>query len=359
MLFIFIYFFCVIWFLSFSRYKRSLTGDFLCFFLVILLLWFIPAAQFGVGTDYFNYIDIYESSTLLSYYHRKDEYAFYYLVTLLKYLKLSPQSLFVSIGLLQVVLLCNFIRVAYKECSYLNLALIFTFIFFVTNIVHNQLNVLRAYMAVLLFINSFVYFNNRRFVNSLGFFILGLLWHKSIIFVAPLYLVAGGLGKELVKRPILIFTITFVVFGSGVLYKFVDTIVEIFAPMYKHYLSSDREKNVGIIQLATRLYYYPFYVVFLYYLSKFDINKFKKIDISLIAIWLVTINSALFVFYFGRFSRIFYFFSPFMFVPFYYLYFMGRVKMVVLALIYTFFGYALKVLVFPSAEYLYESYIFN
>ncbi|CAE6880849.1 hypothetical protein ACOMICROBIO_FLGHMIGD_00228 [Vibrio sp. B1FLJ16] len=157
----------------------------------------------------------------------------------------------------------------------------------------------------------------------------------------------------------LFFFATLILFGSGVLYQFIDIVVGAIAPMYKHYLNAEREKTVSLIQLATRLYNYPFYLLFIYYLSKSDLNKLRRVDLGLIAAWVVTINSALFVFYFGRFSRVFYFFAPFMFVPFYYLYVLNKKNLVYLALVYTLFGYCLKVIAFPTAEYDYSSIIFN
>ncbi|WP_394699172.1 EpsG family protein [uncultured Vibrio sp.] len=359
MLFVLIYAFCVFWFLLFSKYERNIVLDTFCFLSVFLLLWFIPSLQYGVGTDYFNYIRIFDTPTELDYYYRKYEYAFYYLVVFLNYLGLSSQSLFVSVGLIQILLFLNFIRVAYPRYPYVHIALVFSFFFFVTNVFHNQLNVLRAYVAVLFFMNAYVYFIRGKNSLSILMFMIGLIWHKSIIFTLPLFLLRGRLGFFVVKNVKLMFIITLMLFGSGILYQFIDVIVGAIAPMYKHYLNAEREKNVSLIQLATRLYNYPFYFLFIYYLSKSDISKFRKVDISLIAVWVVTINSALFVFYFGRFSRLFYFFAPFMFVPFYYLYVLNKKNLVYLAIVYTLFGYCLKVIAFPSAEYDYSSIIFN
>lgn len=319
----------------------------------------MPSFQYGVGTDYFNYIRIFENSTDLNYYYRKYEYAFYYLVVFLNYFGLSSQSLFVVVGFIQVFLFLNFIRVAYPKYPYVHIALIFTFFFFVTNVFHNQLNVLRAYVSVLFFLNSYIYFLKERKLLSLSMFLVGFIWHKSIIFTIPLFFITGKLGYITVKHIRFVFFTTLVVFGSGVLYKFIDVIVGSIAPMYKHYLSAEREKSVSLIQLATRIYNYPFYFLFIYYLSKSDLRRLRHIDLGLIAAWVITINSSLFVIYFGRFSRVFYFFAPFMYVPFYYLYVLNKKKLVYLAVIYTLFGYCLKVLVFPTAEYEYSSILFN
>lgn len=343
----------------FAKYERNFVLDTISFFSVFVLLWFIPSFQYGVGTDYFNYIRIFDTPEDLDYYHRKYEYAFYYLVIFLNYFDFSSQSLFVSVGFIQVFLFLNFIQIAFPRYPYAHLALIFTFFFFVTNVFHNQLNVLRAYVAVLFFLNSYIYFTKDKNNLSILMFILGFVWHKSIIFSLPLFLLKGRLGYFSVNNVRFVFFATLVLFGSGVLYKFVDVIVGAVAPMYKHYLNAEREKTVSFVQLATRMYYYPFYFLFIYHLSKFDLNRLRRVDISLIAAWVVTINSALFIFYFGRFSRVFYFFSPFMFVPFYYLYVMNKKKLVYLALVYTFSGYCLKVIAFPTAEYDYSSIIFN
>ena len=359
MTYISIFICCTFCILLFRKYKRSNAADSVIFLTIFFFLWFLPAMQYGVGTDYFNYIEIFNNSQSLDYYLIKHEYSFYYLVTLLKYFNTEPQSLFYSIGLIQTALFINFIRITFPDKSYTSIAVIFIFFFLVTNIFNNQLNVLRAYVAVLFFINSMIYKINNKYSLSLLFFLLGITWHKSIIFTIPLYFIGGHISLWIVRNSILVFFTGLLIFGSGILYQFTDTIVSNFAPMYKHYLDPEKEKNITFLQIATKLYYYPFYILFLYHLRKYNQDNLNKIDINLIALWLITINTALFIFHFGRFSRIFYYFAPFMFIPFYYLYIMKRKFITLLAIMYVFFGYFLKTVIFPSAEYKYESYLFN
>lgn len=357
MVYISIFSFGVFWLLVFKQFNRNKILDSIISFNVFLILWAVPSLQHNVGTDYFSYISIYNDPSALDYYARKYEYGFYYVVVLLKEFDFDAQSLFVVVGFIQTALFINFIRISFKKESYVGLALIFTFFFFTTNVFHNQMNVIRAYVSVLCFLNSIIYLRSGSAFLSFLFFILGACWHKSIIFTLPLYFIGSGLSIWLINRALRVFLASFIIFGSGVLYNFIGVIVEVIAPMYKHYLTS-KERSISFLLILTKLYYYPFYIVFIYHLRKFDVSKFNKIDIALISTWLLTINSVLFIFYFARFNRVFYFFSPFLFVPFYYLYVMKKPFWVFLGLIFTFAAYFAKVVIFPTAEFSYESIIF-
>ncbi len=338
--------------------KSSIFHDFYFKGLAFLILSIIPSLQYNVGTDYFNYVHIFNHSVAQEYYFNKYEYGFYYIVKILNYLNLSSQSLFVFIGLLQTFLFINFARIFTYNLRYEHF-LVFVFAFFIsTNVFHNQLNVLRAFVAVLFFINSFAYKIKGQLFFSLLCLLFGVIWHKSILFCIPLLLLNYSISCFVIRHKWIVFIGGLFFFGSGFLMFFLDGIVAFLAPMYKHYLNSSHVKNISLINILTKLYYYPLYFLFLYFLHFYDLSKLRKVDVSIIALWLIVINSALFVFYFGRFSRIFYFFTPFLFVPLYYLFFMKKYRYFLLATIYVLFGYCLKVIVFPQAEFTYNSILF-
>lgn len=131
----------------------------------IIFLWtFILGFQYGVGTDYFSYLNIYNSEAGLSRYFYKKEFLFFYFVSFLRILSSNGQIFFILVSLIENCLFFYYLKLMINNqlISKRKLSLfIFLFLCFGTNF-YNQMNGIRQYFNIyLLSICVFyIYYNN-------------------------------------------------------------------------------------------------------------------------------------------------------------------------------------------------------
>jgi len=326
---------------------------------VLLIMWlaFLPSLQFGVGTDYFSYISIVENPEELSKYSYKGEYFFYYLVYFLTSIGFPSQSLFFFTSLLMSVLIVNFFR---KLGGGKDLAvLIFTFLF-ITGMYHNQLNGIRTYISVYLFVNALLYRFEGRNKISVSLYLMGVLWHQTIIPFAIFLLIPASLYKSLSEKMLPLYIISTSLFILGVPFYFIEFIVSVFLPFYSHYLEMEMS-GASLLNILSKMYYMPVHFIFIYIYLRNKVNILGKYESVLVFFWSISANFYFLFLYWDNFFRGYHYFAIFSIVPFYYLikYFFGKrrkAEVLILAL-YALTPYVFKVIVVPVGEYSYMSII--
>src|SRR5690606_4150795 len=183
--------------------------------LLVVCFSILPALQFGVGSDYFHYSRIYESYYELEFYKVKQEYFFYYIATGLKSLGLGPQWLFIACSLLISVLFCNAVRLLIRNGF--NASLFVLLIILVSGIYHNQMNVIRTYLAVMFFINAFLYRYEQgsRIYIVLFFAAAAFISHRTVFIALPILLIPAVFHRFVVSNAILFSIVLFFVYLSG------------------------------------------------------------------------------------------------------------------------------------------------
>lgn len=153
--------------------------------LVILSFSFIMGARYGVGTDYFNYLNIYNHSYLI----KERELGFRLIAEFLAKNKLHFSWFFGVFAFIQM----TFLYYAFDKERYLYPHFSFLLIFgayFVPFV-----NVIRQGVALAIFIFSVKFIDKREFWRYLFWVSIAVLFHKSAVFVLPLYFLLRS-GKD-------------------------------------------------------------------------------------------------------------------------------------------------------------------
>lgn len=321
----------------------------------VLLITVIPSSlQYGVGTDYFSYILIFEKGTNLDSYTNRGEFIFPLLVSIIKNFNLNAQFLFFTVSLLNgimfLILLNNLKRLNYSVW-------LFVLVFFCcTGVYHNQLNGLRQYMAVYALPLIIIYLSGFRFTKLSMASIYSTASHVSSLMVFPLIF-----GSKLFVRYrisyFVVFVSTMLIYGL-LLPKFLLIIIETLFPIYKYYLLEDRIESFSIISALTKLYYLPLFFIFyfLYY------RKRIIIECSASKMFLMVFSSTYWLFLAAQdisiIGRVSQYFSIFYSFPIYFLlkYFFERklhLKFLIV-LVYIVAPYLAKITFLAKNEYLYR-----
>ena len=345
---------------SFSRfYKIGNKNNYIAYSIFLLPMWsiwlLICGTQDGVGTDYYSYYEIFsDPNTKLFTYYYKQEYFFAWIVEFIDYFKLPPQTgffIFYIIGFLTILKIST--RLHHKTFFiFILLYLAYSTAF------NNQLNGLRQYIAL--------------YWGTLGIMLLydkkgGIIKFFSCVFVACMFhssslLFIPFLFFKYYKRNfsynccmiIIIVSILFSLFGS---YDWIWNIFDIFIPIkYLHYVGGEFDTAHGISKMITKLIFVPLYIYSLQLIKK---KKLKDYDLYLFQIGFMSYCIRLFFMDNIILNRIGVSFILISIFPIYYLlrYLYINKSYGKFHLICLFFiaFYLLKVIVFPSQEYLYNS----
>ncbi len=323
-----------------------------------VLYFSIPALQYGIGTDYFSYINIVE----LGYspgIEKSGEFFFLYLIKILNHLDVNPQLFFVITAFLQASLIFYLFSIL-RSSGYLSYVLFFIF-FTVTGIYHNQMNGVRQSLAILLVPFVLILFYDRKYVKGVVVLFLGLMFHKSFFIVGaviPVFLCANKLFRKAGSKLFLFIASPLIVYF---LFKFAFEylLINVF-DQYAHYLDSNIE--VGWINIATKVYYTPIFLLFwLYYVRDggFLAAKYFNFFITVFSIThALYLTDLVFPFY----GRVFQYFVFFYIFPVYFLVFrLAKLKdffSVFLVFLYCLAPYCFKV-IFSVAEYKFDTILFK
>jgi len=75
-------------------YNKSIIAFFVSVSPSFFILWLFPAIQFGVGDDYFAYLDMYSDPKMLERFYMRSEYFFYHIYNIIVDYRLGEQFIF-------------------------------------------------------------------------------------------------------------------------------------------------------------------------------------------------------------------------------------------------------------------------
>lgn len=287
--------------------KNSVIIYFCCIFIFAIL----PAFQYGVTTDYFNYIKLYNNPYYMDYYFHRGEYFFYYLMLFLYNNNISYNFFFIIVSIIQAILFFNIIRLLNKK----SMLLCFLLICMVTSFMQNQMNEIRGYVAIYAFINALIYVYNEKKFKAVLFLFFGSIWHVSILPLSLLFFIPYSFHLWVVKHPVSVFCMTFFLCISGIVKFITENIVANYFPIFQVYV--DNLQSDGSSYILGKVVYYPVFFLFIYLFNKGLIKLNSKTEEIFTSCFLLFSNLLFVVLTFPIFYRYFSFFAIFTVMPFY------------------------------------------
>lgn len=339
--------------IAFYAYERNFNQcshlSSLLYFSPFIALWvFIIGGQLGVGTDYYSYLDIFEGKKDLQFYANKGEYCFYGIVYLFQSLNFCGQFYFYFFALLNILVYIAIL----KKTTNCNYALFFFLFVTVSTMVHSQMNGIRQCTAVFFVTLGFVELIQGRKKFFFIYVLMAAGFHISAIAILLLYFLKKvSLSKWSAK--FWIFVTAIISFVS------LDNIIKdviLILPEYSHYADSEyMDQGVSVLNKMTKLATFPLYYFSISIIDKknMSIENMRLFQVGIVAYLIKTVCIVSTVTY--RFGHFFFILSL---IPiFYYLCYLRKKNFTYFSLwcAYLFFLYCLKILLFPSSEYLYNS----
>lgn len=238
---------------------------------------------------------------------------------------------------------------------------IFLFVFIVySGAIHNQMNIIRQYCAIYLFTIGLCLLINKKYKSSILFFILMCFTHSSsiilvpIIFIINLFIIKSQSIKFLYAMVILAFIFSFMLKIEYIAHIFP------FFDQYVGYLKGDRIEDVSVINRLTKYINIPLFVCSIYLYNKMRLNDYQK---KMFKLGIFAFSFKLSLISFFIVGRIGLYFDILACVPLCFLLinFIQRKQKIkfYLTISYLLVPYMLKVTLFATQEYLYNSYFFN
>lgn len=352
-MFLIVLFFVSGYFALIEKYKASLITMFPAF----LVYFLVAGLQYDVGTDYFSYASIYESSYRQQYYINKNEFLFVYLNIFLNWLKLPTQSIFLAISFIQATLIFIYFK-SIKKKGFI-LTLFFVAFFCVTGIYNNQLNGLRQYVVISALPLLTILIYEKKFIWFIALLTVVSFFHNTawfLLILLPIYFFHKKFNKSLV----LIFLLS--ALGYLLLGNFINELVTIFIPNYAYYLQGSYAEKLTLIIFLTKLYYLPL-IFYFYLIYRKQCSEFGEYFHFMVFAFTVTFWFFLLALSLGIATRFYYYVVFFMAFPMYYLlhysYVKNKVFLFALILGYIVLPYIAKVTLLAEAEYSYQSILWN
>lgn len=258
--------------LKFSQGNQSESK--LLSLLLILGLSILPALQYEVGTDYQSYTSIYLDPNGLEIFRDNNEYIFFLLIKLLKYFDLPPQYFFIASSLMMsstFLLILNRLRRHKYNCS-----LVFLIFIVTTGMAHNQMNLIRNYLAIYLFILAITYRLDGEWIKVMACSLLGILSHQTYLLVLPFLLLPTALYLYLVKDIFRNYMIILAIVLSGIFPLALHFVIEWVIPSYGFYLEGD-VAGADIMDILVKIIYLPIFSIFLFSSTPISIENFRDL----------------------------------------------------------------------------------
>lgn len=297
----------------------------LSYFSYILLILF-AGFRYGIGTDYFNYQNIFFNINADNVYNLNLELGFRFLMRLFPQTDNGFYSFIFFISVLNNVLLFKVLQGRLKN-STLNERILIVIFFFITNIYFFPFNGIRQGIACAFVLLSYKYIINRSLWKFLICIFLGFLFHKSIIAFIPLYFFYKLNLDKKINLAIIIASLIIVKFG---LFKeFVFLLNYVGEDKYNRYLY--KPPDFGGSGLGVYLYLMLFLFVFIISYANKSISL-KKTEFNFL-FFIFSIGIALRIFSLENiiFVRLSYFFTyfDFIFIPYFILSFTNKNKILI------------------------------
>lgn len=335
---------------AYTHYK--LTDPALFILLVpILIVWLIICGgQYQVGTDYDSYLDIFGGNNL-DYYVNKREFLFVGIVMFFNFLGIYGQGLFYIFYAVNIFFLFFILKRIPIDRFFIFILLYIT----VTSLFNNQLNILRQTTAIYIgTYAAFLVFENRK-VKALFFILVATLIHQSGLILLSLFLV-----KKICEKLTLKLMIIFLSVAICLSFFFqIDSVSFVFPFLPEEYIWHILGGRVGERGILTKLTKYMFIPLYLLALNLYKKNKLNSSEIVLFKAGWISFCFRICVVNLTIVSRIAdYFILLSIFPLLLYLNYLLKSNKVFLFISIFFLlslFYGIKTLLFPNAEYLYNS----
>lgn len=312
-------------------------------------LWiFMVGGQYNVGTDYQSYMAYFVGNYDVSYFAEKGEYCFAEIVSLFQSIGIYGQFFFYIFSAIAVLL---YIQIA-REVTTTNYTLFFFLFITVTTLFHTQMNGLRQCIAVYFSTLAFLEFIwGSRFVPLCLMFI-AIGFHSSAIALVPLFFFTK------ISFPSTLAKVLIISAAVISLKSFDDFIADaILFTQYDYYAETEYfQQDISLLNKLTKLAYLPIYLLSMSVIKQKKIEgvEMRLFQFGLLAYLIKTIAIVSTVT--NRFG--YYFFILSMLPIFYYLRSLYKERKLILfwtICAYILLMYAVKVVLFPTREYLYDS----
>ena len=327
----------------------------------VIIVWtIIIGGQYGVGTDYFSYLQIFYNVDSLELYSRKKEYIFYYLVKILTNFFEDGQILFLTIGLIEniffIQLLKKMLKMKILEKKYIYI-FVFIFLAYGTNF-YNQMNGLRQYFNIYIFVLIILLAIEKKYLLYNIYSAIALNIHRSFFLIYPFYIIYKIFRKKITENILIVGLLIAILINFIDVKKYVEMLI-VHIPRYSHYIEKDYFSSVSFTGKILKIIYVPFIYESIQLLKEMTFSNQKEIlklgIISYIIKTTCLITSVT--------NRVGEYFTLLAIFPIYYLILFyiknnNKIKLVILlGLIFSIFVF--KVVVFAKGEYLYKSYLFQ
>lgn len=338
-----------------SKYKRAKYSELIIFSIPVIFVWiFIIGGQYYVGTDYPTYLSLFDGKELWRM-EDSGEWFFVCFVKGLNSIGLHGQNLFFIVAAFEVLLLL-FLGRKLSTSKYL---FIFFFVFIAySSVFNNQMNGLRQYVATYLFSLAVPFLMEKRYMLCLLFLVFAAGWHASAIILPIVLLLFYKLRNVYNKKffyCILLLSILFLLFFKE---KWLFSFMSL-SGFYDQYLTNEYVQEVGMMNKVTKFINVPIIAYSIYKSDKFNLNVFSRnmytIGLYAYCIYISCLASTIM----NRFGM---YFTILACIPVVYLliYLYKRKNIFFwFIILYLFSIYALKVTVFATGEYAYESVFFH
>lgn len=335
--------------------QTRLSNNALFFLLLpVFLIWLIICGgQDSVGTDYESYMYIFDGNQL-DYYIKKNEFLFVAIVSLCNVLRIHGQALFFVFYAINFVFLFLILKRLPVKQVFICIVLYIT----VTSLFNNQLNTLRQATAIYIGTYAMFLILERKKIKALFFILIASLIHQSGIMLIFAYFFKP-ISKRISARMLL-----FLLLGAFLLSLFLQVeVINILVPFlpkdYAWHILGDGVGERGILNKITKYIFIPFYLMSLYSFKKNDLTAREvllfKVGWIAFCMRLSFINLTII----SRITDFFLFLSIFPLVLYlYHLFERGQKLIFVSILTFLSFFYCLKVTIFSTGEYLYDSIYF-
>lgn len=287
MIVIAIYFFIITLIFLISKYsKKDLT------LLYIVVSSYVFGQRWGSGTDFPGYYNYYLTNF-------KREYLYTYLQEFIIKKDLNFGIIIFITYLITIILFVNFFKKITKNYNEI------TYLFLLSEIHFAMQSQIRNWLAIGFFINGYYYLKieNRKKLSFL-LILLGLGFHKSIIFILAILLVKISFQNFLKIRKMLLAIILILVFVD------IKIILKLFPNFhYYGYIMSKFGESLSIVSKLKFISLYFIYILYITYEKK-DIEKTREDKFIEMGAYIYLILSSISL-NMGMFIRISYYFKVF------------------------------------------------
>lgn len=293
------------YFLSLTVVFESNNKKFFFFIISALFPIGLASLRYGIGTDYFNYVDIYNKICGMSFFEALKNYDFIQVVfsNLMNLLRLGPQSIFflyssltiISVNLIIVDVFCKKDQIFIASSAYL-------FLFYGASF-----NTMRQSLAIIVAAGAILAALKKDFKKAIYLTILASLVHISSLIIVPFLAVCWifeGNKRNKISVLVYMFIGAFIFFAVWII-NYYD--ITIFGRLSVY--TSNIKPDFGFGIVITRA---PILLLILIFKDVFLCNKNNKTFFAAYIISVILLHLGYLNIYLNRFAEFFSFFLIFL-----------------------------------------------